>query len=240
VIRHSVSRGAGFDVEKLFLVADPVGRVPLVVMKPRLSSGPLPVLLALPGHNTEAEEFLIETFPDVMEQGYLVVAPTFRGYHGAEIEHQVSVELLCGGRSYLGIRHYEVLLVLEYLQELQARGEVGAIGLIGHSGGAGIANSMLWYQGHELAAVATDLISNYLNVSYATNDDGEPVPGETRVMCESSPGLHQLAVPISNFGVAPVPVGQWPYGYKKGREYLWQFFAEHLRGSSHSQSPPQP
>jgi len=48
-------------------------------------------------------------------------------------------------------------------------------------------------------------------------------------MCESSAGLHKLAVPISNFGIAPVPVGQWPYGYRKGRDFLWKFFAEHFK-----------
>ena len=229
VISHSVvSKPAGFAVEKLFLEAEPVGRVPLVVLRPEQHSGPLPVVLALPGHNTEAEDFLAETFPNVMSQGYMVVTPTFRGYHGAEIEHQVSVELLCAGRSFLGVRHFEVLLILEYLRALQARGEAGPIALLGHSGGAGIANAMLWYQSADLVAVASDLVSNYLNVSYPTTATGAPEFGKTRVMCESNAALHKLAVPISNFGIAPVPVGQWPYGYTRGREFLWRFLGDHF------------
>jgi len=219
---------------QLFLSAAPVGRVPALIARPmNRSDAPLPAVLALPGHNTSAEDLLTATLPGLVERGYVVMVPFFRGYHGVGAEHRATLELLCGGSSFTAIRHYEVLLALEYLEYLRARGQVGPIALVGHSGGAGIASALAWYQGERFAAVASDLVTTYINVTYEQDDAGQPIPGRATVMCESNEELHKLAVPIANFGMAPVPVGLWPYGFTRGRDFLYRWLDEQLGVAPH-------
>jgi len=235
-LRASVARQYEYEestMTELFLTAAPVGRVPVLLARPKAAGqGPLPAVLALPGENTEALDFLVKTLPGLLERGYVVAAPSFRGFEGGELEHRVTLELWCGASSFGAIRHYETLLALEYLEHLRARGEVGRIALVGHSGGAGIANALMWYQGHRLAAVASDIQMSYISVNYDQDEAGQPLPGTISVLGESNEQLHQLAAPINNFGMAPVPVGLWPYGYKRGQEFLYRWLDEQLGVSS--------
>lgn len=229
VVRFPSEQVGSTTRTRLFLSAAPVGRVPVLLARPtEQPPSPLPAVLAVGDHNTEPEDVLGQILPGLVERGYVVLVPLFRGYDEVEKEHRATLELLCGGSSFTAIRHYEVLLALEYLEHLRARGEVGSIALLGHSGGAGIANAMAWYQGSRFAAVATDLVATYINVSYDQDEQGQPISGTALVMGDSNQQLHQLAVPIANFGMAPVPVGLWPYSFTKGRDFLYRWLDDRL------------
>jgi hypothetical protein len=190
----------------------------------------VPLLIALPGHpdGTHAAEEMTESLGlgDYVDAGYGLLVLDTQAYDTGNAEHYAAASMLCGGRSMMAVRAYEVLLLHKYARHLQATGRTTqSFGLLGHSGGS-IAAHMLTRFFYDFGAVATDLKSNYLgrNDCSAAGDSGVCLLDEAFIP------LHRLSQAINDSANPPpvVPTYETEYGYPEGSQPVIDFFDTHL------------
>jgi len=194
------------------------------------ADGPVPMLLALPGHpdGSHAALEMVSSIElsDYVEAGYGLLVLDTQAYDTGDAEHLASATLLCGGRPMMAARAYEVLLLHKYARYLQLVGRAEAgIGILGHSGGSVTAN-MLTRFFYDVDAVATDLKSNYATLGQC------PAAGSSGVclLDETFAPLHRLSKWINDPLDPPfeVPTYVTSYGYPEGTAAVIEFFDEHL------------
>lgn len=211
--------------ERALVLRDPfVGSFQAILLVPG-GRGPFPAVIALHGHGDRAETFRDDYHgKDYPSRGLAILMLTLRAMNIDEYEHSATQQLLANGLHLMGLRVYETLLTLEYLQRLP---EIDAahIGLIGHSGGSSTANLVV-----RLEPAFHSLVSDH-QVDYYESDPREPYH------CETVPGLYPLHRLINDFSTARAAVKQVRYG-SGGRKLFglerWEsaaildFFAEQL------------
>ena len=194
--------GASYRQRTLVLIDPVVGEIPALLLLPPHADGPVPGIVALPGHDETPAWFRdhrLATF--LPEHGFAVLIVGFREYYDAMAESRTSLRLLCDGFSLIGLRAYEGLVALKYLQHTSAT-EGQPLGVLSHSGGSAAANLLAWMPVNPAAAHVTDMQAEYFNVDE---------PGV--VDCETHPTLRRSSTAINDLFFAPRPVLQVPYGF---------------------------
>jgi len=181
------------------------------------SPGPFPVVIALPGHSSNAEDFCDKyhghEFP---EHGFAILILDYRVMCGGNSENEVTRLLLHQGFSLMTMRIYEYLLAMKYLQFANLHDGYG-IGLIGHSGGSVVGNLLYWIN-DDIDAYVSDCTGVYFGSTDAVTYNDETVPN-----------LYRYFPLINDLTSGPTPVLMEPYGYEKKMNNVFTFFEKNLK-----------
>ena len=175
--------------------------------------GLLPAIIGLHGHGETVYAFRDEHMGrELAEEGFIVILPDFKvirippvdlpdGCRLEDIDGKISHYLMLKGFRLGGIRVYQTLLVLKYLQD-DGRVDVERIGLIGHSGGSQMAGLVVWVAGGFIKAIVRDMELDFRDIMNDT------------VHCQTLPSL----VPYTKFLGHPDRLGIKtlivPYGFE--------------------------
>ena len=189
-------------LERRLLFGDPeVGSFEGLLLMPS-SPGPHPAVIGLHGHRHDSERFAAEFLGrELASQGFVVLVPELRAHDCSLAENKIATALLKGGRTLMGLRVYEVLLMAKYLQHTDAV-DAARIGLLGHSGGSSVADLAVFVS-DAFAAKVTDYQPDYRDRC-----------GPRGVHCETLPGLFPLAVDIMYRTDPEIPWLVLPYRFK--------------------------
>jgi len=189
-------------IERRLLFGDPeVGSFEALLLLPT-ADGPHAAVIGLHGHRDDAETFVGDFLGrELVDLGFAVLIPEFRVHDCSRRENTIARELLKGGFTLMGIRVYETLLMVKYLESLD---DVDAqrIGLLGHSGGSTIANLAVRIS-DAFAAKVTDYRVDFRNRC-----------GPTGVHCETLPELFPLTAEFAFQDGLAIPFLEVPYKYE--------------------------
>jgi acetyl esterase/lipase len=156
----------------LMIIDDNIGSFTAKLLEPK-DPGPLPAIIGIHGHFDNAEIFRDNYFgADLANEGYMVLMPNLRLME-CQVESEVASELVQNGFSLLGLRTYEIQIMIEYLKSLD-NVDPDYIGLMGHSGGAASASIASWAS-PDVKALAYDffMITRGCNVDVYNETDPE-------------------------------------------------------------------
>jgi hypothetical protein len=210
-------------VERRLTFSDPeVGEFEALELEP-FTPSPRPAIVGLHGHFDSPEVFEMEYLGGALaEAGYLVVMPQFRAMACFDPEAAVSVSLLEGGFTLIGMRVYETLLVEKYVR---SRGSVDAarIGLLTHSGGSSTGN---------LVTLITDRFRAHVTDYFTDWRDHCTQFPFASVHCETVPALFRLSANIDDESYRKTVTMRVPYAHDFGEEstraMIVDFFMQEL------------
>jgi hypothetical protein len=185
--------------------------------------GPHPAIIGLHGHRHDdmifSRKFLGE---QLALRGFVVMIPRLRLHDCSLTETDLSYKLLRNGFTLMGMRIYETLLMIKYLDSLE-QADDRHVGLLGHSGGSSIANLVARLE-ERVGAVVVDNYIEYRNhCRYRIKD----------VHCETVPELVPIAADINEPGTLGHPTMRVEYNFENDatRYKILRFFEENLRGA---------
>jgi hypothetical protein len=195
--------------ERLLVFEDPlVGRFAARVLEPE-RAGPLPTLLALPGHDRDVYEFCVEfSCQDYVDAGYIVAVLQLRADESGALEHAMAAYLLSEGFNLAGLHVYEALLLARYLRS-QPQVDGRRLSLLGHSGGAVLAGMLA-----SLEPGFSALVSDTTAVFSEDMDGG--------LLCSTSHLLYPYHPQLADFESLPA-ARLFEYGYPSGSAAVLQF-----------------
>jgi hypothetical protein len=180
-------------------------------------SGPSrPALVFLIGH-LDSADCLLEQYDGLgfVKAGYVVLTIEARADDSGPVEDLASRFLLINGFTMMGLRVYEALLGLKFLQAMPGV-DPTRLGLLGHSGGASTANLLVRLH-PGFAAAAVDHHGEHYNLA------------EDRYnLCETVFGLVHFTHLLSDPSTAPMPMKRVEYGWPEGAGTVTRFFDQHL------------
>ncbi|MCE9581430.1 MAG: hypothetical protein K8T20_02820 [Planctomycetes bacterium] len=218
---------ANGTVERDLVFVDPyAGKFKGILLMPE-GPGPFPAVVAIHGHPDDAETYR-DSFhgKDFPAHGYAVLMLTMRAMAIDAAEHQVSVDLLRGGFTLVGMRVYETLLGLKYLRFLAAKDssiDAGRIGLIGHSGGSSASDLTVRLEPLFRAYVSDNSVDWHRSDSTWEKFIGKREPWH----CETVPALFPINEQIRDFSTSATPIEKVAYGTAKsqsGNDGIIEFF----------------
>ncbi len=202
------------------LLTDPmIGTIRIMLLFPRnVPAEPLPVILAVHGHGTEAGDFVYAwDGPDYPDRGYVLAAVDMRANGGDQLELDVGWHLLLNGFTLQGLHMYEIMVAHKYLRS-RLDLDSTRVGLLGQSAGSMKSNALVRIT-DSFAAYVSDNFSEY------TSDFDPLVPG---IEEDTIPNLYPYTELINDFATASTPVLKVDYGYPDGTGPLLDFFDQHL------------
>jgi hypothetical protein len=207
-------------VESRLLFSDPeVGSFEALLLEPA-TRGPHPAIIGLHGHRDSARDFAQDYLGrELARRGFVVLIPELRAFDCSRRENRIAWELLEVGRTLMGLRVYETLLMARYLEH-RADVDSGRISLFGHSGGASVANLAVRLA-RGFAAKVTDYRVDYRDRC-----------GPHEVHCETLPALMPLSAEIGHDSALEIPVLQVTYKFEDpaSRAAILAFFEAALGG----------
>jgi len=226
VVTTSVTRADGV-VERDLVFVDPyVGKFAAILLTPE-GRGPFPAVIAIHGHPDDAaiyrDSFHGKDFPG---HGYAILMLTMRAMAIDAAEHRISVDLLRGGFTLVGMRVYETLLGLKYLRFLAAKDgtiDAGRVGLIGHSGGSSACDLTVRVEPRFRAYVSDNSVNWHRSDSPWEKPFGKIEPWH----CETVPALFPINEQIRDFATSATPILRVEYGAAKSRsgsDGIFRFF----------------
>jgi len=212
----SIQEHEGFKEEELIFTDHYIGSFNARMLVPNIKSKSYPAVIGLHGHEQSAEIFIKDYMgQDLVKEGFIVLAPSFRAMDDDEVEFTISEELYLEGFPLMGLRIYETLLLIEYLKNQE---NVNKIGIMGHSGGSDVAY-MVSIISNDLKALVFDMYPLQLDISS---------PG--RIHCETIPGLSYYSHQINTFDHFGMPKFFLQYGYARSsdRVRVKDFFKKNI------------
>lgn len=200
--------------EQHLLLDDPwVGEVYAILLLPTSTEAdPLPAILPLHGHSQRAESVLDfmggRQYP---EEGYAVMAVTFRVMGADTYEDDVTRTLLEAGFTFEALRIYESLLALKLLR-WHPRVDPDRLAVVGHSGSSAAWNLAIRLEPPAQAYVS-DLTTDYYNVIGGLLVD------------ETLPAVYPVHPALADLSTAGIPTLTVPYGYAEEMEGILEFLA---------------
>jgi dienelactone hydrolase len=203
-------------VEKELIINDKfIGKLHVLLLKPKESNQSKAAILALHGHLLNPKAFLFSE--KLANAGYIVAIPKFRAMLCDKTEENTSKKLLLNGFTLMGLRVYESMLVVKYLQSLEG---VKNIGAIAHSGGSSTLNLIVRIPNF-LKAIVYDYNVNYLNFC-----------SFNRIHCETIPQLYKYHPAINNPETLTIPNLKAAYEYSDiSFEEIKSFFDNNLKAA---------
>ncbi len=155
-----------------------VGPFEALLLLPK-GKGPFRTVIGLHGHGDSPQVFADRFLGrELARKRFAVVMPRFRAMEYTGAEQLTAYALATSGFSLMGLRVYEVMVVLDHVQRQKWQGG-RPLGLLSHSGGAAVANLVIMLS-PQICAHAYDYVSDYL-------DGWESQEG---FHCETAPELH--------------------------------------------------
>jgi hypothetical protein len=219
VVAEITQRSLPGVVEHRLLFGDvEIGTFEALLLLPS-TPGPHPAIIGLHGHRDDADVFAAEYMGHRLAgRGFVVLVPTLRAHDCSVGESLVALRLLRNGATLMGLKVYETLLLVKYLDSL-SEVEPGRIGILGHSGGASIANLVVRLS-DRFGAKVTDLRIDYDNRC-----------GPLGVHCETVPAMIPLTEAIDDERLLSIPSLEVPYGFPEpaSRKQIEAFFQTSLQ-----------
>jgi len=200
--------------EELMFNDSQVGSFSTLLLIPKGIKVSHPAIIGLHGHGDSAKVFKNHYLgEDLVEEGFVVMIPNFRAMDCREREHNISKELYLNGFTLMGLRVYEVSLIIDYLQSMPFVKE-DKIGLIGHSGGSSTGHLVV-RTNQDIKAFVFDYYPPLLNSCEGLSD-------------ETLPSLAYYNPQINDVSSLEIPFREFLYGYpnKKDRREAIDFFKE--------------
>ncbi|HXV75330.1 MAG TPA: dienelactone hydrolase family protein [Candidatus Polarisedimenticolaceae bacterium] len=198
-------RGDGFVRRKLLFWDPLVGSFEGTLLLPG-GSGRHPAILGLHGHRRDDETFVRDYFgEELAARGFAVLVPRLRADDCSRSENRIARELLERGFTLMGLRVYEALRMVDYLDTLP-QVDAGRIALFGHSGGSSLANLLLRVSDRFDAAVVDHEV------------DFRKRRGPCHLHCETIPGMFPLAADINDRRTLAIPWMRASYKYVREGE----------------------
>ena len=219
-------------VERDLLFVDPwVGTFKGILLTPA-GPGPFPTVIAIHGHPDDAEIYRDSYHgKDFPGRGYAILMLTMRAMAIDAAEHQISIDLLRGGFTLVGLRVYETLLGLKYLRFLSSKdGSIDAarVGLIGHSGGSSASDLTVRIEPRVMAYVSDNSVDWHRSDTPWDTLLGNIEPTH----CETVPALYPVNEQIRDFATSQTPIDKVAYATaqsQSGNDGLIAFFDQHLK-----------
>jgi len=153
----------GYVRQRVVITTDELLDMPLYLLIPKGCEGRLPVVITCPGHGTgsrdnvglnpdgtfkSGDQGYSKSFAlELVKRGFLVVSPELLGFAERMFQgdmnrwpevrnscHRLSTYLMTMGKTMAGVRVYELMRVIDYL-ETRPEADAGRIGCMGISGG---------------------------------------------------------------------------------------------------------
>ena len=235
--------------ERRLIFKDPfVGEFEVLVLIPARSVDRYPAIIGLHGHKESATFFKDHYLGvELVNAGFIVLMPSFRVMDHNRGEVLMSYKLLLNGFTLMGMRVYEVLLLLKYVQSLDYVSNDN-IGLLSHSGGSAVAN-LLVHATEKIKVQAVDYYSTYIDlipgILYKKNNSSSSYRDSTDnvvdhrskysdslqgIHCETIPTLYYYHDRINNKDLLRMQVLNAPYtlGDAEWYEKIIEFFIVNL------------
>jgi len=192
------------------LLEDPfVGPFTALLVLPPNPAGPLPAVLALPGHGDHAAIFLEQQYgDDMVSRGYAVLSIDLRADGGGPWEDAAAIHLLQHGFHLGGLHAYEAMLGRKLLRAWPGI-DRERIALTGHSGGSMTA-LMAASVDDDWAALSLDHVSTFHEVQVD--------PRGEAILCETEPALYRIHPQLEKLEHLAMPVKRWEYGFPEGSD----------------------
>jgi len=212
-------------VQRKLVFSDPyVGSFEGLLMYPEGQSG-LPAIIALHGHSDSPQTFYERTLRKKGPgEGFALLIPSCRALCSENAEHVVTEKLLVNGFTVQGLRLYETLLMLKYLQYLDHESglvDSARVGLIGHSAGAvSVILAMRALPQGTFGAYAADYTSRFC------------WPDQEILTSDNIPGLWPYHQQINDFDGKLLPRRDdfLACGYEQlNHKHVWDFLKKRLR-----------
>lgn len=207
--------------EKKLLFTDPqVGTLFVLLLIPKQGEGGYPAIVGLHGHGDSAFGFRDSYFgKELAQEGFVMIMLSFRAMDCDQTEATISEELLSSGFTLIGLRIYEALLLIKYLNYLDFV-DGARIGIIGHSGGS--------HTAHLVSRISDDLKAGVYDYdSYMLDKCGEE---GIYIHCQTVPRLAYYDPQINDHTTFPFPTRMFEYGYpgKSAKQAVINFFKDNL------------
>jgi hypothetical protein len=223
----SSTKDLGDATERDLVIVDPyVGTFKGILLTPK-GPGPFPAVVAIHGHPDDAEIYR-DSFhgKDFPSHGYAILMLTMRAMAIDASEHGITVDLLRGGFTLVGLRDYETLLGFKYLRFLAQKGrgiDDARVGLIGHSGGSSASDLTVRIEPRFKAYVSDNSVDWHRSDSAWGQITGDLEPYH----CETVPALYPINDQIRDFSTSKTPIKQVAYGAAQdtsGNDAIVAFF----------------
>jgi hypothetical protein len=204
-------------LEQFLLFHDPVvGRFAGRILIP-WSSEPVPMILAIPGHDRDVFEFCVEfSCEDYLQAGFGVAVLQLRADESAALEHRTASALLAEGFNLAGLHVYEAMQLARFLRSLK-RVDPSQLVLLGHSGGSVLAGRLAFLDSSYRA-----LVSDTTAVFTEDMSGG--------LLCSTSAELYPHHPQLALFELLPA-ARLFEYGYPEGNGAVLDFISRVLQGT---------
>ncbi|MBI5495292.1 MAG: hypothetical protein HY904_09695 [Deltaproteobacteria bacterium] len=193
----------GYVEEDVRMTDALVGTMEVTRLVPRTS--PRGAVVGIHGHDRDRQDFSDNLLGrELAASGLLVMMPTLRAMECDAEESAVAAHLSANHLSLMGVRVYEVLLVLKHLD---GRPDVprGHVALMGHSGGSTVA-ALVARVTSGVSVLVTDYDVDFLNRC--------PRPGKPDLPhCETIPAFRPLRSRLQDPGTLDLHWLKVPYAY---------------------------
>jgi len=182
------------------------------------SRGPYPAVLNLVGHRESEKRFAAKSVIRALaKRGFLIITPKFRAFNCRTDEIEIATHLARNGFTLMGLRVYEALLMLKYLNH-HPKVNPDRIGILGHSGGSTVSNLTVRLT-NGFAAMVMDHKTDFRNRCWGKN-----------FHCETVPRLFYFHTDINRLNTIEIPHLKITYGFRDvaDRRKIIQFFMWHL------------
>ncbi|MFC1809571.1 alpha/beta hydrolase family protein [Candidatus Omnitrophota bacterium] len=251
-----VEQKKGYVEKKLSIHDDQVGKLEFLLLIPNTSEAQkLPVILGCHGHGYTpegVENWILNAHDfkrncmgaELAENGFIVAIPTFK-YMGIRAGEKImSKKLLMNGFTLLGIRVYESLLVLKFLETMDVADST-RVGALGHSGGNRIA-TLIGRLSNTIKCQVRDQRTNFSGINERKTSK-QPIfkllPSALKrkyylrnvyFHCELVPQLAPCRKAIYDKTTLSYPILEVPYHYKDEtvRKKILEFFKMNLMNST--------
>jgi hypothetical protein len=219
-------------IERDLVFVDPfVGTFKGILLTPE-GLGPFPAVVAIHGHPDDAEiyrdDYHAKDFPG---RGYAILMLTMRAMAIDASEHQITMDLLKGGFTLVGMRVYETLLgfkYLRYLAQKDASINDARVGLIGHSGGSSASDLTVRIEPRFKAYVSDNSVD-----WHRSDSDWDKLTGNIEPYhCETVPALYPINEQIRDFSTSATPIDEVAYATaqsQSGNDGILDFFDSILK-----------
>lgn len=212
-----------YYTEKRLLFTDSqAGAFPALLLIPKQELSSHPAIIGLHGHGDSPEIFRDNFFAkDLVKEGFVVVMPMLRAMYLDDAEKEISKNMLLNGFNLMGMRVYETLLLIKYLDSSNFVDDT-RIGIYGHSGGSETAS---------LASRVTPVLKAGIYDFHSTLlDFGAPDDPHDNYHCQVVPPLSYYMPSVNDHSTLSFPGKLFDYKYpgKNDRQKVIDFFKDNL------------
>ncbi|MFC1809572.1 hypothetical protein ACFL3D_05595 [Candidatus Omnitrophota bacterium] len=244
---NSVEQTGAYEEQQITIHDEDVGDLELLLLVPTNNiKQTYPVVIAFHGHCLNSYETAGDLMAeDLVQNGFIVAIPRFKHMEYGWDESFVSIMLLRTGFHLLGMRVYESLLTLKFVEQLKVADQ-NRIGTLANSGG-NLPASVIGLLTDRITCQVKDHKIGFMNVglpekgvstiiksfSFLSSLQYKYILWNSRIHCQCIPDLCPYELEIDDVATYPYPILEVEYRFEKKttRAEIVDFFKMHLMDS---------